>query len=89
MAKRGRGLEEGSARSARRLVAGPTTQAAAARRRQRRGRKNASDLPPLTEDQILTWADAHRRDERETGPSARWARSRRCPGNNGETWTRP
>ena len=28
--------------------------------RQRRRGQNASDLPPLTEDQILTWADAHR-----------------------------
>jgi hypothetical protein len=51
----------------------------------RRGRRNRKRLPPLTEAQILAWADAHHRR------SGRWPSDRSgavadCPG---ETWRGP
>jgi hypothetical protein len=48
-----------------------------------RGVRNRSDLPPLTEEGILAWADAHRE---RTG---RWPRVHDGPIENvpGETWS--
>lgn len=49
---------------------------------ERRGVRNSADPPPLTEEQILAWADAH---HRRTG---RWPRATSGPvqGAPGETW---
>jgi hypothetical protein len=48
-----------------------------------RGVRNRKQLPPLTEEQILAWADAH---QRRTGS---WPTGRSGPiaGTPGETWT--
>jgi hypothetical protein len=51
---------------------------------ERRGHRNRGDLPPLTEEQILAWADEHRR---RTGM---WPNKRTpgtIPDTRGETWT--
>src|SRR5262249_33589248 len=49
---------------------------------QHRGRRNQKDLPPLTGEQILAWADAH---HQRTG---QWPRANSGPvhGATGETW---
>src|SRR5207248_2446454 len=48
-----------------------------------RGARNRKDLPPLSEDQILAWADAH---QRRTGT---WptATSGTIPDSGGEKWS--
>jgi hypothetical protein len=47
-----------------------------------RGVRNRKGLPPLTVEQILSWADAHRR---RTG---RWPQVKAgpIPGSGGESW---
>lgn len=50
----------------------------------RRGVPNRMDLPPVTEDQILAWAEAHRR---RTGDWPDRKTHDPVPGAAGETWT--
>lgn len=51
---------------------------------QHRGVRNHADLPPLSVEQILAWADAFREQTREWPKQKHWPEV--IPGSGGETW---
>jgi hypothetical protein len=75
------GVDDAMRRGLRGLPAGGSLARLLARHR---GVRNLQDLPPLTEEQILRWADAYHRR------TSRWPRSENwyeiIPGSRGETW---